>query len=80
MINFLEVNRIPEDPMERRANRIARLVPKCGSHRLRLLKLMARSSAWRWPWLGLHHHGVLRNLLQNIDPSGAAQLPRRRQS
>ncbi len=57
-----------------------RLVSQHGRHRLCLPRILGRRITRWWPWLGLHSHGLLRNLLPHINSSSASKFSRRCQS
>ena len=59
------------------ANGTVRLVPQYRGHRLRLFSVMGGRNARRRSCMGLHRHGCVRNILQNIHQTRTAELPRR---
>lgn len=53
---------------------LLRLVPQHRRYRICLPCLLGGGSSWRWPCLGLHHHGLLWNILSNFNSPGTPEF------
>lgn len=56
---------------------VCRLVSQRWNHRLCVYCFLGCGLGWRRLGMGLHSDGYLRNVLPNINPASATQLPRR---